>query len=89
MSLSIEIRVEGDRDLLERMRKVMLPDFSLTISGELMEFNGEKAVWKVNLAAEKISRLRAITNSILKAMNLFLEIEEILEGEGVPSETLY
>jgi tRNA threonylcarbamoyladenosine modification (KEOPS) complex Pcc1 subunit len=83
-NLSIEIRVEGDRDLLERMRKVLLPDFSSTISSELMEYEGEKAVWKVDLTAEKISRLRAITNSILKAMNLFLEVEESLERDQDP-----
>jgi len=83
-NLSIEIRVEGDRDLLERMRIVLLPDFSSTISSELMEYEGGKAVWKVDLTAEKISRLRAITNSILKAINLFLEVEETLERDQDP-----
>jgi len=80
VTLSITIRIEGERSLIERIRNALLPDFISTILDDNVEIRGRKAVWKINLAAETISRLRAITNSMLRAISLAIEIENILEG---------
>ncbi len=82
LALSVKIRVEGERCLIERARNVLIPDFVSTISNENVEVRGEKAVWNIDLSAETVSRLRAITNSILRAISLFLEIEGIFEETG-------
>ncbi len=78
-ALSITIRIEGELSLIERMRDVIIPDFKSIILDENFEIREEKAVWKIKLTADTISRLRALTNSILRAASLYLEIEGILE----------
>lgn len=65
--------------MIERMRDVIIPDFKSIILDENFEIREEKAVWKIKLTADTISRLRALTNSILRAASLYLEIEGILE----------
>lgn len=78
--LTITIRLKGKREQIESIRSILLPDFTSTVLSEKIEGKGNEAIWIIDLTAKTISRLRAITNSILKAISLTLEIENILEN---------
>jgi len=81
-ALTITIKLKGKSDHIERIRAILLPDFASTVLGEKVEINGDEAVWMIDLAAKTISRLRAITNSILKAIALVIEIEDMVENRS-------
>ncbi len=80
MRFSAKIKVRGDPNLVERMRKVLVPDFKQALEAEKLMKNQEEAVWEIEISEEKVSRLRALTNSILRAVSLFLEVEGIFES---------
>lgn len=67
------LRIRGDSHLISQARDAILPDFGDVLADEKVTRFDSESEWEVKIKAKSMARLRALTNSLMRAISLVLQ----------------